>query len=185
MTTLALGIGAHEDLVARPGPAESAAEQVTQAFRELHKSVYWYLHGIVANSAVAEDLTQEAFLRLLREFHRGVSIDNQRAWIFRVATNLALSHKKSQCTASSLLDVSESGCPDTGPGPEQAVLQAETNRLLSAGMTRLSAQEQQCLLLRSEGLRYREIAEALNIRVSTVATFVTRAVRKLAESVNG
>ena len=185
MTTLALGIGGHEELVDRPAAAEPVAEQVTRAFRELHKSVYWYLHGIVANSSVAEDLTQETFVRLLREFHRGASIGNQRAWIFRVATNLALSHKKSQGAARNLLDVAERVCPDASPGPEESLLQAETNRLLSVGMTRLSAQEQQCLLLRSEGLRYREIAEALNIRVSTVATFVTRAVRKLAESVNG
>ena len=43
----------------------------------------------------------------------------------------------------------------------------------------LSAQERQCLLLRAEGLRYREIGEILGVGTSTVGEFLQRALRKL------
>ena len=185
MTTLALSVGEPEKLTDTPATDVTVAEQVTNAFRELHRPVYLYLHNIVANRAVAEDLTQETFLRLLREFHRGVRIDHQRAWVFRVATNLALSYKKNRGIARTVVGLNQTPYPDGSPDPEEAFLQTEAHRLLAAGMSCLSAHEQQCLLLRAEGLRYREIADVLNIRISTVATFVTRAVRKLSESIHG
>jgi len=50
---------------------------------------------------------------------------------------------------------------------------------LSASLKWLSAQELQCLLLRAEGLRYREISEVLGIATSTVGEFLQRALRKL------
>ena len=51
-------------------------------------------------------------------------------------------------------------------------------------MKELSAVERSCVLLRSEGLRYREIAAALEIPVSTVADHLDRALRKLGEKCN-
>jgi len=46
----------------------------------------------------------------------------------------------------------------------------------------LSRNERECLFLRAEGLRYREIGEVLGLPTSTVADTVARAVKKLAES---
>jgi RNA polymerase sigma-70 factor (ECF subfamily) len=43
----------------------------------------------------------------------------------------------------------------------------------------LSGQQRQCLFLRAEGLRYREIAEAIGISSSSVSEFLKRAVTKL------
>ena len=178
MRTLALGLAEQERLFSAPVPVEERlSERVALAFREHYQSVYRYVAGMLANPAVAEELTQDAFLRLLRELHRGTQIDNERAWVFRVATNLALSHKKNR--TASICDLQEEVFPDMQPGPEEAVLRHETQQRLSAALERLSVQERQCFLLRSEGLRYREISEVLNIRISTVATFVTRAITKL------
>ena len=48
----------------------------------------------------------------------------------------------------------------------------------------LSPQERHCLDLRSEGLCFREIAEVLSIRISTVETFLDRGIRKIAKEIN-
>jgi len=48
----------------------------------------------------------------------------------------------------------------------------------------LTDAERECLLLRAEGLRYREIGEVLGLATSTVAGIVDRAVKKLAEKCN-
>ena len=51
-------------------------------------------------------------------------------------------------------------------------------------MKELPAVERDCVLLRSEGLRYREIADALDVPVSTIADHLERALRKLGEKCN-
>ena len=64
------------------------------------------------------------------------------------------------------------------------MLRREKFRRLSAAMRELAESERECLLLRAEGLRYREIAEVLGLATSTVADTVERANRKLAEKCN-
>jgi RNA polymerase sigma-70 factor (ECF subfamily) len=64
------------------------------------------------------------------------------------------------------------------------VLEKEKFRRLAAAIRLLTEPERECLLLRTEGLRYREIGEALGIATSTVADIVERAIRKLAENCN-
>jgi RNA polymerase sigma-70 factor, ECF subfamily len=58
-------------------------------------------------------------------------------------------------------------------------------RRLTAALESLSPQQRNCLYLRSEGLRYREIAEVMGIGSSTVGEFLTRAIRRLSEVLNG
>jgi RNA polymerase sigma-70 factor (ECF subfamily) len=68
--------------------------------------------------------------------------------------------------------------------PEQELLAKEKFRQLRAAIPSLTESERECLLLRAEGLRYREIGEVLGIATSTVADSVDRAIRKLAEKCN-
>jgi len=68
--------------------------------------------------------------------------------------------------------------------PEQAVLAREKLQRLAEAVGSLAAQERECLMLRAEGLRYREIGEVLGIATSTVADTVERAIKKLAEKCN-
>ncbi len=67
---------------------------------------------------------------------------------------------------------------------ERAVLDKEKFQQVVRAIRLLSASEQECLLLRAEGLRYREIGEVLGISISTVSDTVSRAIKKLAEKFN-
>src|SRR6266516_3354255 len=69
-------------------------EKVGQLFELLRDPVYLYLIAVLGNSAEAEDITQETFLRLYRALHRGQSITNVRFWLFRVAHNLAFDQRE-------------------------------------------------------------------------------------------
>jgi RNA polymerase sigma-70 factor (ECF subfamily) len=71
-----------------------------------------------------------------------------------------------------------------GATPEKAVLEKEKFRRLRAAIGLLAESERECLLLRAEGLRYREIGDVLGLATSTVADTVERAVKKLAEKCN-
>jgi RNA polymerase sigma-70 factor, ECF subfamily len=158
--------------------------EVSAAFEQLRDPVYWYLFGIIKDAAESEDLTQETFLRLFRDLHSGQKISNTRGWLFRVAHNLALS-KLRQRTVLQPGERVEYAPTDSGLNPEQAAIASEIQRGIERVLGRLSAQESQCLLLRSEGLRYREIAQILDIKISTVAVFLARAISKITDGVHG
>lgn len=158
-------------------------EKVGQLFELLRDPVYLYLIASLGNATEAEDITQETFLRLYRALHRGQVINNVRFWLFRVAHNLAFDQREqSQHFAGAdtrTWDELRQLLPEPGPNPEQRVLQMEKFERLHAAMARLSPQELQCLHLRAEGFRYREIGEILGINTKTAAEFLRRGIKKL------
>src|SRR5262249_16402383 len=162
---------------------ETLEQKVTRIFQALRLPVYYYLMSSLGDAATADDLTQEVFLRLYAHLHRGRSVENVRLWVFRVAHNLAFDerHRHQRLGWLDELDGGEVGGGRAGPelNPEPGGLQGERLERLHEALRRLSAQERQCLLLRAEGLRYREIGEILGVGTSTVGEFLQRALRKL------
>ena len=164
-------------------------EKVGELFELLRDPIYLYLMAMLNNPAEAEDVTQEAFLRLYRALHRGQAIANVRFFLFRVAHNLAfdLREKVQRCESidSHTWNELRELLPDPGLNPEQRVLQMERFERLHAAIVWLSPQEMQCLHLRAEGFRYREIGDILNISGKTAAEFLRRGIRKLMKDNNG
>jgi RNA polymerase sigma-70 factor (ECF subfamily) len=130
----------------------------------------------------AEEVIQEVFLSLFRHLQSGRSRKNLRGWIFRVAHNLAL---KQRYANQGLRDRTESGETiaqaqfDPAPNPEEHLSNAQRRRLLLAVVDALPEAEQNCLRLRAEGLRYREIAAVLGISLGSVSNLLTRSIQRL------
>ncbi len=164
-------------------------ERVTQLFELLREPVYHYLLVIFRSPAEAEDITQETFLQLYKHLHDGERIDNIRFWVFRVAHNLAVNRQKREQIYEHLAEPSWDEIferlADSAPDPEQLLLIQERMQRLHAAMAWLSPQERQCLHLRVEGFRYREIGEIVGISTSSVAEFLRRGIRKLMRTNNG
>jgi RNA polymerase sigma factor (sigma-70 family) len=70
---------------------------------------------------------------------------------------------------------------DTAASPEHGAMHEERARRLSHAIEKLPAQQRECILLRSSGLRYREIAEVMGINTNNVGGLVMRAVARLSE----
>lgn len=164
-------------------------EKVTRYFEQWRDPVYRYLVAVFGHPAEAEEITQETFLQIYRTLRGGQTISNARAWIFRVAHNLALNRVKSQQFVELLDDESwaelRRSLGDAGPNPEQRLLQQEKFDRLRAQIARLTLQERQCLHLRTKGLRYREIAEVIGLGTTTVAETLYRVIDKLKKENNG
>lgn len=162
---------------------ETLEQKVTRLYHMLRQPIYYYLVVFLGNAAEADDITQEVFLRLYTHLHQGKAVENARFWAFRVAHNLAFDERRRHERWDSLDDPSweeaSAVLPDPGLDPEQKALRLERLERLQAALPLLSAQERQCLLLRGEGFRYREIGEILDIGASTVGEFLQRAIRKL------
>jgi RNA polymerase sigma-70 factor (ECF subfamily) len=166
--------------------------QVIELFRELRLPLYGYLISVGIQPHEAEDVIQETFLRLHQQLAQDVKINDPRPWAFRVAHNLSMNlHRSSRRFVSELESDSAHeqrvpmDSPDHRPTPEDSYLQKELLQRLDAGMARLTEQQSQCLQLRVEGLKYREIANVMGIGVSSVAELIQRAIIRLTGELNG
>jgi RNA polymerase sigma-70 factor, ECF subfamily len=158
--------------------------EVTALYRALHKPLLRYLICMGLSTDEAQDAVQDAFLRLHRHLASGGSQENIRSWVFRVAHNQARNRLGGYDRRfGEPLDVEIAMILDQKT-PERVVLEKEKFRQLRKAIRQLTESERECLLLRAEGLRYREIGDVLEISTSTVGETVSRAIKKLAEKCN-
>jgi RNA polymerase sigma-70 factor (ECF subfamily) len=159
--------------------------EITTQYDLLREPVFRYLVTIGVGAGEAEDILQEAFLRAYQHLARRPGLShNVRAWIFRVAHNLAINGMKRKAKLSYGLELSHLDSLARGnfaPSAEETLLEQEAVEQTRAAMAKLTPHEQQCLQLRAEGLRYREIAEIVGTGISAVAEAVARGCRKLTD----
>ena len=164
-------------------------DKVTRYFEQWRDPINRYVAAAFGDRMEAEEITQEAFLQLYRQLHIGQSITNVRAWVFRAAHSLAVSRIRSGHFVELLDEVSwdelRGSLVDASPNPEQRLLQLEKFGRLRTALSRLTPVERQCLHLRTKGLRYREIAEILDMGTTTVAETLYRVIGKLTQENNG
>jgi RNA polymerase sigma-70 factor (ECF subfamily) len=157
-------------------------EQVTRAFEEGRGDVYRYLLTLGLSPQQAQEATQEVFLRLYIALEKGEAIRNMRAWLFRVAHNLGLDERRKR-QPQALDPMLERELRDQQRSTELDLIEQERRNQIGEAWKTLSEQQRQCLYLRGEGLRYREIAEAMGISISSVREFLSRAIVRLQRAV--
>ncbi len=143
-------------------------------FDERFVSLYRYLDRLSGDPDLAEDLAQEAFVRL----HRRREIpDDARAWLAAVASNLFRDERRNARTRRSLLarQPAELTLGSPPPSPDDAVERGEQATRVRSALDRLPLRDREMLLLRHEGYSYREISSALGIAETSVGTMLIRA----------
>lgn len=157
------------------------------AFKELyaryHEVVFRYVLFRLGDRTLAEDLTQETFLRALRRIgsvsYQGRDIG---AWFVTIARNLIFDHVKSsryrlESTTADMVEHS----PSTH-GPEQQVIENATNSELLKAIEKLNPDQQDCIRMRFlQGLSVAETAQRMNRAEGAVKALQHRAVRRLAQ----
>jgi RNA polymerase sigma-70 factor (ECF subfamily) len=172
---------------AREDPKPEARQATSAMFRDLRDPLSRYLLYAGTPRTDVEEIVQDTFLKLYQHLVAGGSRTNLRGWIFRVAHNLASNERKRRRRVESRDTEKQFGGVTADPAlsAEQQLLQNEkVNRFRSAVM-RLPRIQQLCISLRSEGLKYREIAEILGIGVTTVADYLRQAFEELGEECDG
>jgi RNA polymerase sigma-70 factor (ECF subfamily) len=132
----------------------------------------------------AQEATQDVFLKLYIALRQGENILNIRAWIFRVAHNHGLNVRAREDVMQPFDPDLESRIVQKWNDPEQKAIEGQQMLRLNRALAGLSEQQRNCLYLRAEGLRYREIAQAIGISTSTVGEFLRRAVTRLKKAVH-
>ena len=165
-------------------PAPTADErQVVELFDELRSRLLRYLLSLGLPAQDGEEVIQEAFLALYQHLQRGRSRQNLRGWIFRVAHNLGLKRRLARTReAAPVLEAREALAPDPAENPEEQLLSSQRHKRLQAALHALPEQDQWCLALRAEGLRYRQIAEVLDMSLASVAASVARSLARISRA---
>jgi RNA polymerase sigma-70 factor (ECF subfamily) len=165
-----------------PTAIEQAAVRL---FDEMRVPLLRYLSGFPLSPHDSEDVVQEVFLDLFRQWQRGRSIENPRAWLFRAAHHLALKEKirsRKENEKNGLLAAVEELAVDPALNPEDQLSLNRTQTRLESVIRALPEQHRWCLHLRAEGLRYREIAEIVGISLGKVSLSLQRSLALIARA---
>ena len=154
-------------------------DEVAQLFEQMREGVFRYVMSLGLHPPQAQEATQEVFLRLYTALKRSEPIQNRRAWVVRVAHNLALRLRAQQSSNVPFDPQVEAKLATPELNPEQNLLERERMVRFHHAMENLSEQQRRCLHLRLEGLRYPEIAAVLGISASAVGEFLRRAIARL------
>jgi RNA polymerase sigma factor (sigma-70 family) len=146
-----------------------------EAFSLHHRTVFRAARSVVHDAGIAEDVTQETFIRLYKHLDT-VDQDMLRPWLIRVAINVAKNTIRGQIRANTRDDnyVKETG--------DMSISSVELDYEESAGvdeiykaLNKIKEPLRSCLILKQQGLSYREIAHSLELNESSIGTFVARA----------
>jgi RNA polymerase sigma-70 factor (ECF subfamily) len=159
-------------------------DEVERLFVEARDDVYRYLLTLGLHPPQAQDATQDVFLSLYVALRKGETINNPRAWVFRVAHNHGLNLRARQDYTCPFEADMETCLAAPGKNPEQTLIEREKMARLQGAIGGLSKQQKCCLFLRAEGLRYQEIAQVIGVGTSTVGEFLRRAITRLRRASN-
>jgi RNA polymerase sigma-70 factor (ECF subfamily) len=160
------------------------------AYRELVVShngpAFNLILRLVQNRALAEDLTQEAFIRA---FERLATYDRDRqfsSWFLQVAHNVAIDYlRRKKIDTTSLDTLVASGFPaddELGESPEKYAERAAMTAAIDRGLARLRPEYRAAIVLHyQQGLGHAEISAVLRVPVGTIKTYLHRGRKELAE----
>ena len=157
-------------------------DEVVGLFDLFRDRLLRYLMALGLSAHDGEEVIQEVFLSLFQHLRQSKPRHNLRGWIFRVAHNLGLKQRNRMRKLVQSREAAGGRAvrPDLGPNPEEQVLAGERQERLRSVVDALPEQDRYCLYLRAEGLRYREIAEALDISLGAVSLSLGRSFARLA-----
>ena len=183
------------ELVERVKAGETEAyEHLVRKYQDRVFNACWRITGHLED---ARDLTQEAFLTAFKEIARLRHQSGFYTWVFRIAVNLALSHRrKAQRRRTVSLDQTLGGegtqaaelarLAGSNPGtdPAKAASDAELQGMVAGALQTLDADHRSVVVLRDiEGFDYREIGEILDLPVGTVKSRLFRARMALRQAI--
>ena len=148
-----------------------------EAFMLHHRTVYRTAYSIVRDAGLAEDVTQEVFLRLYRHMDSVPGEELLRAWLLRVSINVARNTLRGRSRSVAREEEFAKGAA-AGEGTTVS-LDVDYERRAEIEEARRSLEQirepmRSCLLLKQQGLSYREIASTLSINEVNVGSLIAR-----------
>ena len=153
--------------------------------RKHYRSVLNFIARFIGSAEVAEDLTQEVFLRIYRNRPRYTPKARFRTWMFTIARNLSLNEIRRSARSADVIAQDEPELrsdalfphhDDNPSGPESDLLLRERREMVRRAIANLPENQRGAVLLRRfEDLSYAEIASVLGVSEKAVKSLLSRA----------
>ena len=158
-------------------PANESPSMVT-VFETEEGPLLRFAFGMIRRREVAEDLVQDAFLKLHKHWEE---VENHRAWLFRCVRNLALNHIRDHKREVS--EEAGKGAAAKTPAPDAAVGRLEAAGTLRLLVAELPEKDRELVSLKYEkDLKYKEISERTGLSVGNVGYRLHHVLKGLAEA---
>lgn len=140
-----------------------------ELFRENRPRILRLCSAYLNSAVEAEDLFQDIMTNVWHSLPAFRGEAKAGTWLYRIAVNTALLHRRKRKPAQELTDF-----PDRGLGPEQNIEEQERLAALRSAIASLPGQDRLIVTLLLEGLSYKEIAEITGITVNYVGVKISR-----------
>ncbi len=152
--------------------------------QKYHDSIYNLIYRMIREKDEVEDLTQEAFIKAFASLSTFNDEYAFSTWLYKIATNNCIDHiRRKKLQTFSIDKPIESRdsdfafeLPDTGTGPDQALISSQRKKMLEEAINSLPEKYRQVIVMRhQEELEYQEIARILKLPLGTVKAHIFRA----------
>jgi len=175
-----IGVGTAVDSVPAEPERRDAANSFDEAFTLHHRAVFSTARAVLRDAAVAEEVTQEVFLKLYSHLDSAPHGELLRPWLLRVTLNEARNTVRSRNRALARDTNYQKAKTHFAPETEH-----DDSRQLEAArrsLNKIKEPMRSCLLLRHQGLSYREIAQTLSLKENYVGSLIARARKEFART---
>ena len=163
------------------GRQDRVLEEYIETVYDAHESrIYGLALAMTRDPDAAADVVQDAFIRLTNEARAGRYPDNPGAWLYRAASNLAVSRARRIAVARRFAPRLHRG--DTPATPEGMALERERSQVMRDVLAELPVAQRTALVLSAQGMRGEEIAAHLGMNHAAMRTMLTRARRRLRQA---
>lgn len=162
-------------------------EVVETLVRQHSKELYTYLCRFVGNRSHAEDILSDVFVRLIEQFKKtGDEPFAWRPWLYRVATNCAISHLRRQKIRSFIPLLCKEDVPASTPSPQELAEISNEASMIKSAIDKLSHKHKSILIMHVyQEMSYEEIAGTLDISLGTVKSRISEAKKKIRDILRG
>lgn len=192
-TSPEIGAATDQEIVA--WALDGAESAYRELLRRYERPVYSLIYRMVRDRELAEDLTQETFVKILNALDRYRPEYKFSSWVFKIANNAAIDQlRRKELNTLSLQGGPDATTPDRigatslqigdrGESPLEELEAREIGAAIEEAIGRLRPEYRACIIMRHiEGRPYDEISEVLGLPLGTVKTYIHRARAELRES---
>ncbi|MFY0256202.1 RNA polymerase sigma factor [Chitinophaga sp. 30R24] len=162
-------------------------EQAYKAlFRLFYKPLSQFAYSIIKSWELAEEIASDVFMNVWKHRERLLQVENLKVYLYVSAKNIALNYlNKELRTQHFSLDELAVDISVSYATPEQIFISGEMVKRIEAAVNSLSPKRKIIFkLIREDGLKYKEVAQILDISVNTIDVHMAQALKKISEVIN-
>ncbi len=164
------------------GIAKGQESSFAALYKHFHKKLFYFSKSLVRSSEIAEDAVEDVFIKLWSNRAKINDINNITVYLYIAIKNTSLNKLSGKATEliTSPFDFLDIEINNYSPNPCDAIMTSEMQKKMQQAIEDLPPRCKMIFkLIREDGLKYKEVAEILNIAVNTIDAQMAIAIKRI------